>query len=125
MERTRVRTSQVCLAALLVIAVGACASSAPGGGPAVQALSQRYTLRIERGLTSADISDSVFAMNALMAEWDPVGSPMQDVLTIVGTPTESTPDILLYRFDSGLGGWEWLFALASDRVTSVEKRSLE
>ncbi len=125
MERTKIRTPRVCLAAFLVIAASACASSPPEGGPAVQALSQRYTLRIERGLTSADISDAVFAMNALMAEWDPVGSRVQDVLTIVGTPTESTPDVLLYRFDSGFGGWEWLFALASARVTSVEKRSLE
>ncbi|GMR13183.1 MAG: hypothetical protein BMS9Abin29_1385 [Gemmatimonadota bacterium] len=123
MERMKVRSPWACLSALLVIAASACASA--GGGPAVQALSQRYTVRIERGLTSADISDSVFAMNALMAEWDPVGSPMRDVLTIVGTPTESTPDTLLYRFDSGFGGWEWIFALASDRVTGVEKRSLE
>ena len=87
----------------------------------VKELQDKYSATIKTGITGEAAGVSVTTMNEFLKEWDPVGQSEQDLRWIIGDPSGKT---LVYRFDSGLGGWEYTFRIERGRVVAVSKRSL-
>ena len=91
----------------------------------IESFRKKYAGTIRTDLHGADIASSVQQMDKLMAEWNPVGYRRAHIETLLGKPTEATRDAIVYRFDSGLGGWQWRFDLEKDVVTRVEKSAID
>lgn len=87
------------------------------------ARAQRPTIRA--GIEGRNTGEGVMAMESVLEAWSPVGHRKQTVIELFGEPTEEAEDALVYRFDSGLGGWEWQLSLDDENVSDVERQSLE
>ena len=114
---------------LLVVAV-AVFLCAPAGcrddrDQKIESLRQKYAGTIRTDLRGPEIGKSVQQMDRLMTEWDPVDYRRAHVEALLGKPTEESKEAMVYRFDSGLGGWQWRFNMRDGVVSSVEKSSLE
>ncbi len=53
------------------------------------------------------------------------GMSMDTIILNCGLPTRQTDDELVYRFDTGLGGHEWIFKIENGIVRRVEYASLD
>jgi hypothetical protein len=72
-----------------------------------------------------DIITGLFEMHKLMAQWSPVGLPKDKIIELLGKPTSSSDKAMIYRFDHGEGGWQWVFDIENGLVSKVRKVGLE
>lgn len=54
-----------------------------------------------------------------------VGKPIELIAKLVGTPTSVEDHKMVYRLDTGFGGFEWRFEHAKGIVTSVVKTGID
>ncbi|MCW5777516.1 MAG: hypothetical protein KIS87_13850, partial [Phycisphaeraceae bacterium] len=108
----------------------------PGCGSSQRPLENTSTLERSRTMNTQDIKDeysgtidaasrgqgaldSLKRVSVLMSQWNPIFSTKDDVIEIMGVPTQATDAALVYRFDSGRFSAEWQFHLAGNRVFGV------
>lgn len=65
--------------------------------------------------------DAVVAMHQLLQQWTPVGKPVTEVKSMLGTPSEETATQLVYRFDDGDQAYEWTMPVANGAIASMSK----
>lgn len=63
-------------------------------------------------------------MENLLLEWNPVGASVDDVVFLLGRPSERREDRIVYVFEGGFSGVLWVFELKTGRVTAVERGSV-
>jgi hypothetical protein len=83
-----------------------------------------YAGLIRTGDTGYAYPEYVSQMENLLNEWDPVGASVEDLVFLLGVPSERREDRLLYVFEGGFSGVVWVFHLENDRITSVERGSI-
>jgi len=70
-------------------------------------------------------------MHSLLTEWTPIGTTSNELVYLLGPPTEPqssrrpNPNRLGYAIDSGLNGTVWYFYLENQKVTRVETKGIE
>ncbi len=72
-----------------------------------------------------DMFQVIKAMNDLMARWTPTGRTDDEVAAVLGVPDMYALNNMVYRCDTGRGGWEWTLILENKRVVKVIKDSLD
>ena len=65
--------------------------------------------------------DAVVAMHQLLQQWTPVGKPVTEVKSMLGTPSEENATQLVYRFDDGDQASEWTMPVANGAIASLSK----
>ncbi len=84
---------------------------------------------IQRGFVSAnnlDTGETIAAMYLILDKWNPVGRKVEDVETLMGKPSRTENNRLIYAFDTGSGHYEWLLHVEEGIVSHVsESHTLE
>lgn len=128
-RRKRLAAMLITLALVTATSLASCDDPPPKPpserGVLIKQLKEKYGNVIRQGVKGENIGESVRSMEALMKEWDPVGSPQNELRAVLGEPSQATKSEMLYRFDSGLGGWEWRYEIEENTVRRMEKRSLD
>ncbi|UCD76539.1 MAG: hypothetical protein JSV91_06360 [Phycisphaerales bacterium] len=121
----------VCLTICAVTALGACSSEPDAGRSLTITPSQEiirlratYADLIQTGNTGSKYPEYVRQMETLLEEWNPVGASTEDVVFLLGRPSVRYDDRIVYFFEGGFSGVLWVFQLEDDRVTSVERGSI-
>ncbi len=66
------------------------------------------------------------AFERAVRRWNLRQATREEILRRIGPPTEVRRRSMFYRFDSGLGGWAYVFEIDRDgRVTALRRTSLE
>lgn len=89
-------------------------------------LAEKYKGKIIPGTSEAALRTAVI-MRDLLAEWQPIGKRFEDLAAIIGSRGTSTnvKDVVMYRFDEGLGGCAFYFSVKEGIITSVRVLGLE
>ena len=95
----------------------------------------RKTYWIDRPWLNASSAEACQAAIRIFRRASFIGITREEVLDLLGDPatisdygqpvTEGPNSTLVYRFDSGLGGWQYTIGFEADRVRSVQADSLE
>jgi len=98
--------------------------------PEIKALRAEYGEPIRKAVVAKqtspeDSATAVNAMNELLERWRPENRPVSELKEVLGEPSSVEDDTLIYRFDSGLGGWRWRFTTKDGEIVDVEKESLD
>ena len=120
-----------CCAATVAVPLTACSFRSDGSGSAsftpsreVVRLRAAYAGLIETGDTGSAYAEYVSQMENLLNEWDPVGASVEELVFLLGVPSELHEDRIVYIFDGGFSGVLWVFHVENDRITSVERGSI-
>ena len=81
--------------------------------------------RIAENRKRGDISSALREMHQLMGKWNPIGLHKSEIEAVLGPPSSFTDKTMIYRFDHGEGGWEWILDTDGSVVTKVQKSSLD
>ncbi len=98
------------------------ATSTPS--PEIVQLRANYADLIQTGNTESAYPEYVRQMENLLEEWNPVGASVEDVVFLVGRPSERHEDRIVYVFEGGFSGVLWVFQLKDGSVTAVERGSV-
>lgn len=85
----------------------------------IQDIKDEYRGTIDAASRGQGALDSLQRVSVLMSQWNPIFSTKDDVIEIMGVPTQVTDTALVYRFDGGRASAEWQFHLAGNRVFGV------
>ncbi|MCC6661378.1 MAG: hypothetical protein IT437_10880 [Phycisphaerales bacterium] len=85
----------------------------------VQELITKYAGRLPSTAARTSTPTSLASVDALMAEWNPIGYNVESVELVLGPPSESSPEKFVYRYDTGRGGASWHFVRTRDIVTGI------
>jgi len=67
------------------------------------------------------MDENAARMNTLMAQWNPVHARVDDLISLIGEPTDRDDNgRLIYVFDTGFGGTAWAFDTRNERVVGVQ-----
>jgi len=72
-----------------------------------------------------DAVEAKTAMEATLANWNPVGRSVDELRAAFGKPDAETKDSLTYRFDTGYGGWDFEFKIRSKKVSELVRKSVD
>jgi hypothetical protein len=84
-------------------------------------LRRKYFGHIRTGRTS-ELGAQVTRMTALLAEWDPTGAPVEDLLAIGGPPSRIDLSTVTYSFDTGDTAQGFLFDVREGKIVSWVRR---
>ncbi len=121
-------------AALIAMSwLGGCATHVKPGGsrsvtstpsPEIARLRADYSDLIQTGNTESAYPEYVRQMENLLEEWNPVGASVEDVVFLLGRPSERHEDRIVYVFEGGFSGVLWVFQLKHGSVTAAERGSV-
>ncbi len=83
------------------------------------------------GISAEKFRESMGRMHALLAEWNPIGTSSNELVHLLGPPTERSarrnpnPNRLGYRIDTGLAGAVWFFDLENQKVVRMEVKAID
>lgn len=72
--------------------------------------------RLKNG-TDANRADKV--MQDFVKAFSPVNRSVKDIESLLGEPSERKEDEIIYRFDTGYGGWMWTFEASHGVIRNV------
>jgi hypothetical protein len=75
--------------------------------------------------SKGDTITALSEMHKLMKQWSPIGMSRDVIIESLGKPTSSNDQAMIYRFDHGEGGWQWVFEIENGLVSKVHKVGLE
>ena len=113
--------------------LGGCATDVLRGGsrsvtstpsPEIVRLRANYADLIQTGNTESAYPESVRQMENLLKAWNPVGASVEDVVFLLGRPSERYEDRIVYVFEGGFSGVLWVFQLKDGSVAAVERGSV-
>ena len=80
-------------------------------------------IQILKAGTDADQADK--AMQEFVRVFHPVNKTVKDIESLLGPPSERKENKIIYRFDTGYGGWMWTFEASQDIITNVVRSGID
>lgn len=85
--------------------------------------------QIPFGISAEKFLESMKRMHDLLAEWNPIGTSSNELVYLLGLPTEPlsrrNPNRLGYAVDTGLNGAVWYFDLENQKVARMEVKAID
>lgn len=87
--------------------------------------------QIPFGISAENFLENIGRMHALLAEWNPIGTSSNELVYLLGLPTEPlsrrnpNPNCMGYAVDSGLKGAVWYFDLENQKVMRMEVKAID
>lgn len=106
----------------IVLMTLTCSVSAQSG----DATSWLKVLRVRKqGVSPGSVSEeTITAASKLFSSISFLNKTKKETIALIGPPTETKKDksdeVLIYRYDSGFGGYDYYLSLRADRVFKVE-----
>lgn len=90
----------------------------------------RITRAREPGAVAGSVSDkTAAAAKEVFSRISFLHKASKEVVALLGTPgerkTDASVEILVYRYDTGFGGWEYSLSFRGDRVFKIEARGID
>jgi len=88
-------------------------------------LKRRYGGSISAQTESTEALVHAARAHELLSEWNPVGSSIAQLVSLMGKPSRASPGQVEYCFDGGFDGDLWIFRVDGQKIIGVEHQPME
>jgi hypothetical protein len=80
---------------------------------------------LRQARSSKNVDEADWLMKQIVERWSPVNQRESDLVDLMGPPDERRSGRIVYKLDSGFGGWEWIFYITREKITKWERNSID